>query len=99
MEFKPETSFLGLETIGYPLMSLAALFIVPVLREGLVQRAIKACLFVNSVLTMIGNAGYVITGNALHVSVLISLGAWSTLLPIATGLLAVVLRQARQLPA
>lgn len=99
MEFKPETAFWALETIGYTLMSLAALFIVLALRQGSIRRAIKACLLVNSVLAIIGSVGYVLTGNPLHVSVLISLAAWSILLPIATGLLAVALRREQQVSA
>lgn len=94
MEFTPDTAFWSLETIGYALMGLAALFALPIFARSRIELAIRWCFVANAVFTVLGSAGYVLSGNPLHVLVLASLGVWAIAFPIATALLAVVFKRA-----
>jgi hypothetical protein len=96
MDFVRDTAFWSLETIGYTLMSLAALSAVPVFANGRIELAIRWCFAVNAVFTVLGAVGYLLSGDPLHVVVLTSLGVWATVFPIGTGLLAVVFRRAEK---
>ncbi len=94
MDFTPDTAFWSLETIGYALMGLAALFALPIFARSRIELAIRWCFVANAVFTVLGSAGYVLSGNPLHVLVLASLGVWAIAFPIATALLAVVFKRA-----
>jgi hypothetical protein len=93
MGFTRDTAFWSLETIGYALMGLAALFVLPVLAKGRIELVIRWCFAVNAVFTVLGSVGYVVSGNPLHVLVLIGLGVWAIAFPIATALLAAVFKR------
>ena len=93
MGFTRDTAFWSLETIGYALMGLAALFALPVLAKGRIELVIRWCFVANAVFTVLGSVGYVVSGNPLHVLVLIGLGVWAIAFPIATALLAVVFKR------
>jgi hypothetical protein len=97
MDFTSETAFWSLESIGYALMGLAALFALPVLAEGRIELVIRWCFALNAGFTIIGGISYVLSGNPLHVLVLASLGIWAIAFPIATALLAVVFRRAKKM--
>jgi hypothetical protein len=97
MDFTSETAFWSLESIGYALMGLATLFALPVLSQGRIELVIRWCFAVNAVFTLVGSIGYVLSGNPLHVLVLISLGIWAIVFPIGTALLAVIFRRAEKM--
>lgn len=97
MDFTSDTAFWSLESIGYALMGLAALFALPVLAEGRIVLVIRWCFALNAGFTIIGGISYILSGNPLHVLVLASLGIWAIAFPIATALLAVVFRRARKM--
>jgi hypothetical protein len=97
MDFTSDTAFWSLESIGYALMGLAALFALPVLAEGRIELVIRWCFAVNAVFTILGGIAYVLSSNPLHVLVLASLGIWAIAFPIATALLAVVFRRAKKM--
>jgi hypothetical protein len=97
MDFTSETAFWALESIGYALMGLAALFALPVLAQGRIELVIRWCFAVNAVFTILGSIGYILSGNPLHILVLISLGIWAIAFPIATALLAVMFRRAQNM--
>ncbi len=99
MDFTPKTAFWSLETIGYTLMGLAALFAAPIFARGRIELAVRWCFVVNAVFTVVGGIGYVLSGNPLHVFVLASLGVWAIVFPIATALLAVVFKRADRMNA
>ncbi len=94
MDFTPDTAFWALETVGYTLMSLAALFSLPVFNGGGIERAIRWCFAINAVFTVLGSIGYVLSGNPLHGLVLASLGVWAIAFPVATALIAVIFKRA-----
>ena len=94
MEFTQDTAFWSLETIGYTLMSLAALFALPTLARGRVGLAIRWCFAANAVFAILGSAAYVLSGNPLHLLVMASLGVWAIVFPIGTALLAVMFKRA-----
>ncbi|MGB9594571.1 MAG: hypothetical protein ACPL7R_10595, partial [Anaerolineae bacterium] len=94
MDFTRDTAFWSLETIGYALMGLAALFALPILSKSRIELAIRWCFVANAAFTLLGSVGYVWSGNPLHGFVLISLGVWAIAFPMATALLAVVFRRA-----
>ncbi len=94
MDFTPDTAFWSLETIGYALMGLAGLFVLPIFDGGGVELAIRWCFAANAAFTVMGSVGYVVSSNPLHVLVLVSLGVWAVAFPVATALLAVVFRRA-----
>lgn len=93
MDFTPDTAFWSLETVGYTLMGLAALFALPVFNGGGIERAIRWCFAINAVFTVLGSIGYVLSGNPLHGLVVASLGVWAIVFPIATALLAVMFKR------
>jgi hypothetical protein len=97
MDFTSDTAFWSLESIGYALMGLAALFTLPVLPSGRMELVIRWCIAVNGVFTILGSISYVVTSNPLHVLVLTSLGIWALAFPIATALLAVMFRRGQKL--
>jgi hypothetical protein len=97
MDFRRDTAFWSLESIGYALMGLAALSVVPILAKSRMELAIRWCFVINAVFTMLGGIAYVASSNPLHVLVLISLGIWAVAFPIATALLAVVFRRAKKM--
>ncbi|MCR4391520.1 MAG: hypothetical protein NUV94_01785 [Candidatus Acetothermia bacterium] len=94
MDFTPDTAFWSLETIGYTLMGLAALFALPIFARGRIERVIRGCFVANAVFTVLGGIGYVLSNNPLHVLVLASLAVWAIAFPLATALLAVVFKRA-----
>ncbi|MBN2170614.1 MAG: hypothetical protein JW819_04735 [Candidatus Krumholzibacteriota bacterium] len=94
MDFAPGSAFWALESVGYTLMSLAALFSLPALGAGGLERAIRWCFGVNAVACAAGFAGYVATGDPLHAAVIASLGVWAIAFPAATALLAVIFKRA-----
>ena len=94
MDFTRDTAFWSLESVGYALMGLSALFVVPILVNGRIELMIRWCFVVNAVFTILGGIAYVASSNPLHVLVLASLGIWAVAFPIATTLLAVVFRRA-----
>lgn len=93
MAFTKETAFWSLESIGYTLMGLAAMFILPILAKSRVELVIRWCFAINAVFSILGNLGYVVSGDPLNVLVLISLGVWAIAFPIGTALLAVVFQR------
>ncbi len=93
MDFTPATAFWSLETAGYTLMGLAALFASLTLNERGIGRKIRWCLGVNAVFTATGCLGYILYGNPLHGLVLASLGVWAIAFPIATVLTAVMFKR------
>jgi hypothetical protein len=97
MDFTSETAFWSLESIGYALMGLAALFALPVLPAGRIERVLRWCFVVNAAFTILGTVGYVLSSNPLHVLVLASLGMWAIAFPIATALMAVMFRRAEKM--
>ncbi|MEM3581268.1 MAG: hypothetical protein QXQ64_08445 [Candidatus Bathyarchaeia archaeon] len=97
MDFTPDTAFWSLETVGYTLMGLAALFALPVFNGGGIERAIRWCFAINAVFTVVGSIGYVLSGNPLHGLVLASLGVWAIVFPIATTLLAVMFKRVERM--
>ncbi|MEM2446900.1 MAG: hypothetical protein QW734_09605 [Candidatus Bathyarchaeia archaeon] len=97
MDFTPDTAFWSLETVGYTLMGLAALFALPVFNGGGIERAIRWCFAINAVFTVVGSIGYVLSGNPLHGLVLASLGVWAIVFPIATALLAVMFKRVERM--
>jgi len=97
MDFTRDTAFWSLETIGYALMGLAALIVLPTLAKSRIELAIRGCFVANAVFTVLGSVGYLLSGNPLHVSVLISLGVWAIAFPIATALLAVVFKRTEKI--
>lgn len=97
MDFTPDTAFWSLETIGYTFMGLAALFDLPVFNGGGIERAIRWCFAINAAFTVLGNIGYVLSGNPLHGLVLASLGVWAIAFPIATALLAVMFKRVERM--
>jgi hypothetical protein len=97
MDFTSDTAFWSLETIGYTLMSLAALFVMPIFAKGRIELAIRWCFAINAVFTTLGSIGYVVSGNPLHILVLASLGVWAITFPIATALLAVMFKRAEKI--
>jgi hypothetical protein len=96
MDFTRDTAFWSLESIGYALMGLAALFALPVLAKGRIELVIRWCFAVNAVFTILGGIAYVASSNPLHALVLTSLGIWAVAFPVATALLAVVFRPAKK---
>ena len=97
MDFTSETAFWSIESIGYALMGMAALFALPVLSQSRIELVIRWCFAVNAAFTILGSIGYILSGNPLHVLVLASLGIWAIAFPIATALLAVIFRRAQKL--
>lgn len=97
MDFTPDTAFWSLETIGYTLMGLAGLFTLPIFNAGRIELAIRWCFAINAVFTVVGNIGYTLSGNPLHVLVLASLGVWVITFPLATALLAVMFKRAERM--
>ncbi len=97
MDFTPDTAFWSLETIGYTLMGLAALFTLPIFSKGQIELVIRWCFVANAVFTVVGGVGYVLSGNPLHVLVLASLGVWAIVFPIGTTLLAVVFKRTEKM--
>jgi uncharacterized membrane protein len=97
MDFTCDSAFWSLETIGYALMGLAALFVLPTLAKSCIELAIRGCFVANAVFTVLGSVGYLLSGNPLHVLVLISLGVWAIAFPIATALLAVVFKRTEKI--
>ena len=94
MDFTRDTAFWSLETIGYTLMGLAALFALPIFAKGRIELVLRWCFATNAVFAVLGGVGYILSGNPLHVLVLTSLGVWAIAFPIATALLAVVFKRA-----
>lgn len=94
MDFTRDTAFWSLESIGYALMGLATLFVVPILAKRQIELVIRWCFVINAVFTILGGIAYVASSNPLHLLVLASLGIWAVAFPIATALLAVVFRRA-----
>jgi len=88
-----ETAFWSLESIGYTLMGLAAMFVLPILAKSRVELVIRWCFAINAVFSILGNLGYVVSGDPLNVLVLISLGVWAIAFPVGTALLAVVFQR------
>ncbi|HYF94533.1 MAG TPA: hypothetical protein VD969_20130 [Symbiobacteriaceae bacterium] len=80
----PQSIFWALEVVGYGFMSLAGCFLAPALGPVRVRRA----LYVNALIQVPATLAYFITVNPYHPLVIISLGAWGLLFPIATGSLA-----------
>lgn len=97
MDFTPDTAFWSLETIGYTLMGLAALFALPVFNGSGIERAIRWCFAINAAFTVLGSIGYVLSGNPLHGLVLASLGVWAIAFPIATALIAVMFKRVERM--
>ena len=97
MDFTSDTAFWSLESIGYALMGIAALFTLPVLDKGRIELVIRWCFAVNAVFTILGSIAYVASSNPLHVLVLASLGIWAIAFPIATALLGVMFRRAMKI--
>lgn len=95
MDFTSDTAFWSLESIGYALMGLASLFVVPLLPPGRMELVIRWCFAVNAGFTILGGIAYIASTNPLHVLVLASLGIWAVAFPLATALLAVMFRRAR----
>ena len=81
--------------MGYALMGLAGLSLVPILAKGRIELVIRWCFAVNAVFRILGGIASVASSNPLHGLVLASLGIWAVTFPIATALLAVVFRRAR----
>ena len=96
MDFTSATAFWSLEIIGYTLMGLAGVFALPVFQRGGIERAIRWCFASNAVFTVGGAIGYVLSGDPRQVVVLMSLGVWAIVFPVATALLAVVFKRAEQ---
>lgn len=96
MDVRPESPFWALEVLGYTFMSIAALFAVPVLSEGKLERAVQGLFVLNFVMTLAGLSAYLLTVNPTHVLVLASLGVWGIAFPVATALLAVLFKRAQR---
>jgi hypothetical protein len=94
MDFTRDTAFWSLESIGYALMGLTTLFVVPILAKRQIELVIRWCFVINAVFTILGGFAYVASSNPLGLLVLASLGIWAVAFPIATALLAVVFRRA-----
>lgn len=97
MNFTRDTAFWSLESIGYALMGLAALFTLPIFVKGRIELVIRWCLAANAVFTILGGIGYILSVNPLHILVLVSLGVWAIAFPIATALMAVVFKRAEKI--
>jgi hypothetical protein len=95
MDFTNDTAFWSLESIGYALMGLATLFMLPTLPPGRMGLVIRWCFAVNAVFTLLGAIAYIASTNPLHVLVLASLGIWAVAFPVATALLAGMFRRAK----
>jgi hypothetical protein len=95
MDFTSDTAFWSLESIGYALMGLAAVFVVPIFTQGRIALVLRWCFAINAVFTILGGIAYIASSNPLHVLVLASLGIWAIAFPLATGLLTVVFRRAK----
>ncbi|MHB8869085.1 MAG: hypothetical protein ACYC6T_02180 [Thermoleophilia bacterium] len=93
MEFTSASAFWSLEVIGYTLLGLATLFMLPVLPHDRLGLAIRGSFLANGVFTVIGGVGYALSGNPLNVLVLASLGVWAVAFPLGVALLAVVARR------
>jgi len=85
MDFTCDTAFWSLETVGYALMGLAALFVLPTLARSRIELVIRGCFVANAVFAILGSVGYLLSGNPLYVLVLISLGVWAIAFPTATA--------------
>jgi fumarate reductase subunit D len=96
MDSTPASAFWALEIMGYTLMGLAGVFALPVFHRGGIELAIRWCFAINAVCTVGGAIGYVLSGNPFQVLVLMSLGVWAIVFPVATALLAVVFKRAEQ---
>jgi energy-converting hydrogenase Eha subunit C len=97
MEFTSASAFWALETIGYSLLGLSTLCLLPVLSQDRLGGVTRWAFLVNGIFTVIGGIGYGLTGNPLNVLVLISLGAWAVAFPLGTALIALAAR--RRLPS
>jgi len=97
MDFTSDTAFWSLDTIGYILMGLAALFTFPIFSKSQIEIMIRWCFVANDVFTVLGGIGYILSGNPLHVLVITSLGVWAITFPIAAALLAVIFKRAQKI--
>lgn len=98
MDFTSSTAFWSLETVGYALMGLAALFVLPIFSGGGIERVIRWCFGVNALFTALGGVGYALSGgNPLNVLVIASLGVWAIAFPVGTALVALVFKRAREM--
>jgi hypothetical protein len=95
MDFTSDTAFWSLESIGYALMGLSAVSVVPLLPPGRMGLVIRWCFVINAMFTLLGAIAYIASTNPLHVLVLASLSIWAVAFPLATALLGVVFGRAK----
>jgi hypothetical protein len=96
MDFNPDSAFWSLEMIGYTLMGLAALFTLPIFSRSRIELTIRWCFLANAVFIVLGNIGYVWSGNPLNALVLASLGVWAIAFPVGTAFIAVKFKRAEK---
>ncbi len=96
MDFRSDSAFWALEALGYTFMSLATLCVVPLFSGGKAQQAVRWLFTANAAVNLIAVGAVLITGNPLHVLVLVSLGVRSIAFPLATILLAIIFRRSVQ---
>ncbi len=94
MDFTPDTAFWSLEIAGYTIMSLSALFTLPIFSDNGIPRVVRWCFAINAALSVAGCLVYMLTGEPLHGLVLASLGVWAIVFPTATALIAVIFKRA-----
>jgi hypothetical protein len=90
------SAFFALEAIGYAVLSLATLFVIPLIAGGTLERWIRGLLLVNSGLGLFAAIAAPFDQPFL---IFAGLGLWSVVFPAAMILLAVFFRKLRKGPA
>lgn len=88
MDFTSVSSFWALEVIGYAMMGLSTLFLLPVVPSGPRGKVARWAFVANAAFTIVGAVGYGVSGDPLGIPVLLSLGVWSIAFPLGVALLA-----------
>jgi hypothetical protein len=89
----PASVFWMGEMVGYSLMIIAGLCLVPLFATGRSGAVIRWILIVNGVATAVAAVTYFVTVDAMNPLVAGSLGLWCLTWPVATGLIALRFRR------
>ena len=93
----PRSAFWAFEVLAYGFHVLGLVFLAPLFGPAGLGRWVRWIFILNGVATGVAFLVYLLTADAWHPLVLVSLGVWAITFPIATALLAVLFRRGQAL--